>query len=178
MAVFVGKRHTKLPKANSFIWFSLNHFDVPHLLDFPLVPKVTVKMSHRQATWDNPFLPPAPEVAMNAGLRWATPLATPVSSEEQISQEQTMVRITPQRDWVLLPVLFCLEAFKLEAGQIRFLGQHGRVKLKELLATRPAVTSSVALGKPPGLLGLGFLASSLRVGTQNLKIVIKKNKMM
>lgn len=121
---------------------------------------------------------------MNAGLLWATPLATPVSSEEQISQEQTMVRITPQRDWVLLPVLFCLEAFKLEAGQIRFLGQHGRVgraaamKLKELLATRPAVTSSVALGKPPGLLGLGFLASSLRVGTRNLKIVIKKNKMM
>lgn len=25
-----------------------------------------------------------------------------------------MVRITPQRDWVLILVLFCLEAFELE----------------------------------------------------------------
>lgn len=85
-----------------------------------------------------------------------------------------MVRIMPQRDWVLILVLFCLETVELEAEQIHLLGQRGRVeraamKLKELLGTRPAVTSSVALSKPLGFPSLGFLASLL-IESRNLKL--------
>lgn len=96
MAVFVGKTHNTIEG---------QQFHLVQSKSFPCFPPTGFSSSSKgyrinitQTSHLGQFLPSScPRGGHEPWSSWATPSATPVSSEEQISQEQTMVRITPQR---------------------------------------------------------------------------------